>query len=68
MSKDHALIPGHPPGEQPLVESVMAGPVPVGIHAGRIDMERDPDAAVTLLGPLPFFVEYLRQPGLFDSS
>jgi hypothetical protein len=66
MSKDDALISAHPPGEQPLVERFVAGPIAVDTYAGRIDVDWDPDAAVTPLGQLPFFVEYLKQAGLFD--
>jgi hypothetical protein len=66
MNKDHALISAHPPGEQPLVESIVAGPVPVDTYAGRIDVDWDPNATVTPLGQLPFFIEYLKQAGLFD--
>src|SRR5258708_34379146 len=66
MSKDHDLTSAHPPGEQPLVGSVVAGPVPVDTYAGRIDVEGDPDAAVTPLGQLPFFIEFLKQAGRFD--
>ena len=66
MSKDPVLISGDPKGEQPLVEPALSGPVPVDTYAGRIDVEWDPHAAVTPLGQLPFFVEYLKQAGLFD--
>jgi hypothetical protein len=66
MSKDHDLIPAHPAGEQPLVEPFGTGPVPVDTYAGRIDVDWVPNAAVTPLGQLPFFIEYLKQGGLFD--
>jgi hypothetical protein len=66
MSEDHSLISAHPAGEQPLVEPGVSGPVPVDTYAGRIDVEWDPDAAVTPLGQLPFFIEFLKQAGLFD--
>jgi hypothetical protein len=66
MNTDHAPLPTHPPGEQPLVDPAMAGPVPVDTYAGRIDVDWDPEAAVTPLGQLPFFIEYLKQAGLFD--
>ena len=33
---------------------------------GRVHVEWDPEAAVTPLGQLAFFVEYLKQGGLFD--
>jgi hypothetical protein len=35
--------------------------------AGRIHVEWDGSATVTPLGQLPFFIEYLKQGGLFDS-
>ena len=66
MSKDHPLILAHPPGEQPVVERTLDNPIPVDTYAGRIDVEWDPDAAVTPLGQLPFFIEYLKLAGLFD--
>ena len=34
---------------------------------GRIHVEWDPAAAVTLLGQLPFFIEFLKVSGLFDA-
>jgi hypothetical protein len=55
-----------PMGEQPLVASVSAGPVVADTFAGRIHVEWDNSAPVTPLGQLPFFIEYLKQGGLFD--
>ena len=66
MSDDRSLNLPHPPGEQPVVASVSDRAVPLDTFAGRIDVEWDPDAAVTPLGQLPFFIEYLKQAGLFD--
>ena len=66
MSEDQPLILAHPPGEQPLVEPAVASPIPVDTYAGRIDVEWDPDAAVTPLGQMAFFIEFLKQAGLFD--
>jgi hypothetical protein len=34
---------------------------------GRVHVEWDPDAAVTPLGQLPFFIEFLKVSGLFDA-
>ena len=34
---------------------------------GRIHVEWDPAAAVTPLGPLPFFIEFLKVSGLFEA-
>jgi len=36
-------------------------------YGGRVHVEWDPQAAVTPLGQLPFFIEYLKLGGLFDS-
>src|SRR5712671_2034064 len=55
-----------PMGEQPLVEGVSAGPITADTFAGRIHVEWDNSATVTPLGQLPFFIEYLKQGGLFD--
>ena len=44
-----------------------ASRVPVDTFAGRIHVDWDPDAAVTPLGQLPFFIEFLKVTGLFES-
>jgi hypothetical protein len=56
------LLP-HPVGEQPSVEEFSAT---AETFAGRVHVEWDSGGHVTLLGQLPFFVEYLKQAGLFD--
>src|ERR1700681_2554539 len=48
-------------------EEAVAGPVVADTFGGRVHVEWDGDAAVTPLGQLPFFIEYLKQGGLFDS-
>jgi hypothetical protein len=53
-------------GEQPVVEPVSAEPVVADTFAGRVHVEWDDRATVTPLGQLPFFIEYLKQGGLFD--
>src|SRR2546429_8959407 len=55
------LLP-HPEGEQPSVEESAAT---AETFAGRVHVEWDSDGLVTPLGQLPFFVEYLKQAGLF---
>ena len=57
-----ALLP-HPAGEQPLVEEFSAT---AETFAGRVHVEWDSGGHVTSLGQLPFFIEYLKQAGLFD--
>jgi hypothetical protein len=53
----------HPVGEQPEVEEWSAV---ADTFAGRVHIEWDTTAPVTPLGQLPFFIEYLKQGGLFD--
>ena len=57
----------HPTGESENAALVpYAGPVPVDTFGGRVHVEWDPQAAVTPLGQLPFFTEFLQVSGLFD--
>lgn len=42
-------------------------PVTVETFGGRIHVEWNPDAAVTPLGQLPFFIEFLHVSGLYES-
>ncbi len=57
------LIP-HPAGEQSLVEELSATADTFG---GRVHVEWDATCPVTPLGQLPFFLDYLKQGGLFDA-
>src|SRR5215475_1562030 len=60
-----ALIPAnadHPVGEQLEVER---GWTTADTFAGRVHVEWDSTESVTPLGQLPFFIEYLKQAGLF---
>jgi hypothetical protein len=43
-----------------------AGPVAVDTFGGGVHVEWDPQAAVTPLGQLPFFTEFLQVSGLFE--
>ena len=52
----------HPVGEQPEVEGRWAT---ADTFAGRVHVEWDSTESVTPLGQLPFFIEYLKQAGLF---
>lgn len=57
----------HPAGETETRALVpFAGPVAVDTFGGRVHVEWDPQAAVTPLGQLPFFTEFLQVSGLFD--
>jgi hypothetical protein len=57
----------HPTGEAKSGALVpVSGPVAVDTFGGRVHVEWDPLAAVTPLGQLPFFTEYLKVSGLFN--
>src|SRR6267143_651108 len=67
MGTKRGIRSGLRKGELPVVvERVSAGPVVADTFAGRIHVEWDGGAPVTPLGQLPFFIEYLKQGGLFD--
>jgi hypothetical protein len=66
MVTNREILPGLPAGEQPVVERWPVTPVVADTFAGRIHVEWDDSATVTPLGQLPFFIEYLKQGGLFE--
>jgi hypothetical protein len=63
MEPQNDIMVAHPQGEQPPVEvhSAIAD-----TFAGRIHIEWDAAAPVTPFGQLPFFIDFLKQSGLFD--
>src|SRR5207253_10694583 len=63
MTRDLAVTLAHPGGEQPPVEEWSAIADTFG---GRVHVEWDAAEPVTSLGQLAFFIEYLKQGGLFD--
>lgn len=57
----------HPQGdEKNQALAVFSGPVAVDTFGGRVHLEWNPQAAVTPLGQLPFFIEFLKVSDLFD--
>src|SRR3954464_861909 len=62
-TQERGLIP-HPAGEPPAVEVRAAI---AATFAGRIHVEWAATAPVTPFGQLPFFIDYLKQAGLFDA-
>lgn len=42
-------------------------PLPLDTFGGRVHVEWDPAAAVTPLGQLAFFIDFLKVSGLFDA-
>jgi hypothetical protein len=65
MRIDVPSISPHPTGEQPAVGAA-AWSATADTFAGRVHVEWDSSTPVTPLGQLPFFIEYLKQGGLFD--
>jgi hypothetical protein len=63
MTTDLTRLPAHPAGEQSRVEEWWAIADTFG---GRVHVEWEAAEPVTPLGQLPFFIEYLKQGGLFD--
>jgi len=63
MDTKGSLEPIHPKGER---ERSVESPLAVETFGGRVHVEWDPQAAVTPMGQLPFFVEFLKTAELFD--
>jgi hypothetical protein len=64
MSTEQRSLVAHPAGEQPKVDAWSAT---ADTFAGRVHVEWDAEAPVTPLGQLAFFIDYLKQAGLFDA-
>src|SRR3954452_8086198 len=64
METQNQVILAHLQGEQPMVEARSAI---ADTFAGRVHVEWDASAPVTPFGQLPFFIDYLKQAGLFDA-
>jgi hypothetical protein len=68
MTHDSSLPSAHPSGEQ---SPVVVGEAPAGVDLdsffGPIRVEWDQEAALTPLGQLPFFIDFLKTSGLFDA-
>ncbi len=68
MSHETALLPVHPTGEQPVVDLVgPTGPPVLDTFAGKVTVEWDMASALTPLGQMPFFIEFLKAGGVFDA-
>jgi len=68
MARETCRLPAHPPGGQSsVVESDLPPGVDVDSFHGTVRVEWDHEAAMTLLGQLPFFIDFLKTAGLFDA-
>lgn len=50
-----------------VAKNIYQQPVGLDTYAGKIHVEWDPQAAVTPLGQLPFFISFLKASGLYDN-
>jgi hypothetical protein len=68
MSDDKALKQIHPEGEL-QIEGRLATEEPLSLDtfAGKIQLRWVPDAEVSSLGQMPFFIEYLKTSGVFEN-
>jgi hypothetical protein len=68
MSDDKALIQIHPEGE-PQMEGNPPAETPLSLDtfAGKVQFRWVPEAEVSSLGQMPFFIEYLKTSGVFES-
>jgi hypothetical protein len=68
MKRDSSAVSAHPSGEQSLVVTTerLEG-ADLDSFFGPIRVEWDQEAAMTPLGQLPFFVDFLKTSGLFDA-
>ena len=67
MSKEEQGIQAHPQGEVGIAENQAAETVTsLDTFAGKIHVKWSPEASVSSLGLMPFFIEFLKTSGLFD--
>jgi len=66
MSPCQEIANSHPMGETEMVLKEGEGlPIAVDTYGGRVHVEWDPQAAVTPMGQLPFFIDFLKTADLF---
>ena len=67
MSKEEQGVQAHPQGEVGSAGNQGAETVTsLDTFAGKIHVKWSPEAAVSSLGLMPFFIEFLKTSGLFD--
>lgn len=67
MSKTEEVIPAHPKGEVQIAgNEPTETPISLDTFAGKIHVKFEPEATVSSLGLMPFFIEFLKTSGLFD--
>src|ERR1022692_769595 len=67
MANEEELVPAHPEGESQIAGNQAAETVTsLDTFAGKIHVKFVPEASVSSLGLMPFFIEFLKISGLFD--
>src|SRR5947208_4820871 len=67
MSDETAVIRIHPEGEPETgAKETGEGPLKVDTFAGKIQVRWSPDAGVSILGQMAFFIEFLKTSELFE--
>ena len=67
MSKEYEVVQAHPEGEVQIAGKQASEIVTsLDTFAGKIHVKWAPEAAVSSLGLMPFFIEFLKTSGLFD--
>jgi hypothetical protein len=66
MTQDQTALSVHPAGEQLPVERTPPGPTTLDTFAGPVKVEWGAASAITALGQMPFFIEFLKVSGRFD--
>lgn len=65
---DIVSLPHHPQGDQsPVEDAWFPAGVDLDSFKGTVHVEWDREAALTPLGQLPFFIDFLKTTGLFDA-
>ena len=68
MSDEKAVVQVHPEGERPA-EGIQPAETTTSLDtfAGKVQFKWVPDAGVSSLGLMPFFIEFLKVSGLFEN-
>jgi hypothetical protein len=67
MSKEEEVVQAHPEGEVQIAGNQPAETATsLDTFAGKIHVKWAPEATVSSLGLMPFFIEFLKTSGLFD--
>ena len=67
MNEETDVVRAHPEGEVQIAAKQAAETVTsLDTFAGKIHVKWSPEAAVSSLGLMPFFIEFLKTSGLFD--